>query len=90
LGIKSKTFPVNPTDCISASQVETKKAFQGLFDQMVQKPRYDKNVPSSSPWEPKQIKGYQTRNNRSGQAHNIITNESDYISGVLTESAYGS
>ena len=35
LGIKSKAFPVNPTDCISSSTVETKRAFQGLFDQMV-------------------------------------------------------
>ena len=78
---------MNPTDNISTNSPEPKKAFQGLFDQMVKKPRYDKNVKSSSPWEPRRIEGYQTLNNRSGQAHNIITNENNTVSGTLQSSS---
>ena len=52
---------------------------------MVKKPRYEKNVASSTPWAPKTTK-IVTEYNRSGQSHNIISHEPNMHSGALSAS----
>lgn len=51
---------------------------------MVQKPKYDKNVVTTKPWEPKQLTGFKTANNRSSECMNIITGETNTYSAALT------
>ena len=85
LSMEARTFPKNPTDNISVEAATSKRPFQGVFDQIVKKPNYDKNVPTSVKWEPKAITA-PTANNRSGVQHNIITNESNRYSAALEPS----
>jgi len=73
LKLETQAFPRNPTDQVSQNPPVVKRAFQGIFDQMVQKPKYDKNVVTTKPWEPKQLTGFKTANNRSSECLNIIT-----------------
>lgn len=54
---------------------------------MVQKPRYEKNVPTSTPWAPKKV-NVTTAYNRSGQAHNIISHEPNMHSAALSKSEH--
>ncbi len=45
--IDSMTFPRNPTDNISYDPPANDRPFQRVFDEMLTKPKYNINVPSS-------------------------------------------
>lgn len=45
--LESKAFPRNPTDNIGYDPPANDRPFQRVFDEMITKPKYDINVPSS-------------------------------------------
>jgi len=75
-------FPRNPTDNISYDPPANDRPFQKVFDEMLTKPKYNINVPSSQPWVPQANVG-KTINNRSSVSHNILSHEPNPHSPVL-------
>lgn len=82
MGISTKVFPKNPTDKFSGDPVAANRPFQGIFDQIVKKPDFDRNAASPNPWVPKKAPTCIV-NNRSGTSLNIINHEPNVHSAVL-------
>ena len=83
LGVETRLFPKNPTDIVSQEPPESKRPFQGLYDQMVRVPKYETNNARSKPWAPQDAYGVVVQN-RGSVSHNIITNEPNRYSAVLS------
>ena len=73
-GYKTVSFPRNPTDHISSDPPATTRTFQNLFDRMIQRSKYNGNVPSSNPWSPR-VPQISTANNLHSVSYNLISHE---------------
>jgi hypothetical protein len=72
LGIETKTFPRNTTDNLSFEPPAANRPFQAVYDGIVTRPKYNKNVCNNHPWEPHPVT-VNSINNRSGGTHDIIS-----------------
>ena len=82
MGIVTKSFPKNPTDKFTGEAIPVTRPFQGIFDQMVRQPDFDKNAVSPKPWVPRATQTL-TINNRSCSGMNIINHEPNVHSSPL-------
>ena len=83
LGYTTQTFPRSPTDHISSQPPAEERAFQSLFDKMIQKSKYEKNTSTTNPWRPKAPK-ISTVNNLNSVRYNILNHEENKLTPAMT------
>lgn len=70
----------NPTDNISVDPPAEERKFQRVFDQMMTKPEYNRNVESTNNWVPFYSENCKSISNKSNATHNIITHQKNSLS----------